>query len=404
MEAIQKIGVIREGKVPHDLRVALTPHQCVQVQQQYGAQVIVQPSDIRIFKDDEYRSAGLQMSDDLSSCDLIIGVKEVPKEHLLPGKKYLFFSHTIKKQPHNLELMREIIRRKIELIDYEVIRDLRGKRLIGFGRYAGIVGAFEGLRAYGIKSGRFLLPSPSTCKDRSEMEAHFDKISLPDSMKIVLTGNGRVANGALEIMKSLKLKEVAPEEFIGKTFGHPVFTHLDSKHYYVHKERGDFQKQEFYKEPGTYKSILSQFVSESDLLLACHLWAAGNPVLLDREHLTSPDWRCCTIADISCDINGPIASSIRSSTIADPFYGYNASTNRESDPLHENSIMVMAIDNLPCELPRDASEDFGDELIRHVMPHFFNGDQDRILYNATETTKEGKLTPQFAYLSEYAGL
>jgi saccharopine dehydrogenase (NAD+, L-lysine-forming) len=404
MQSIQKIGIIREGKVPHDLRVALSPSQCAQVQKIFGVQVIIQPSEIRIFRDEEYLSAGLTLSEDLSDCDLIIGVKEVPKEHLIHGKKYLFFSHTIKKQPHNRELMMELIRRKIELIDYELIRDLRGKRLIGFGRYAGIVGAFEGLRAFGIKSGRFSLPSPSSCKNRAEMEEQFERISLPHQMKIVLTGNGRVGQGALEIMRALQLKEVPCADFIHNEFDEPVFTHLDSGHYYVHKDRGDFQKQEFYTAPDAYKSILAQFAGKADLLLACHLWAVGNPVLLKREDYLSPAWKCKAIADISCDIGGPIASSIRSSSIEHPFYGYHPFDNIECDPLHPEAIMVMAIDNLPCELPRDASEDFGEELIRHVMPHFFNGDKDRILYNATETTKEGTLTPHFSHLKEYAGL
>lgn len=403
MKNIQKIGILRESKVPPDLRVALTPAQCAKLQEDFGAKIIVQPSPIRVFTDDEYRSAGLELAEDLTDCDLIIGVKEVPKDLLIPHKTYLFFSHTIKKQPHNQALMREIIHRKIELIDYEVIRDAKGKRLIGFGRYAGIVGAFEGFRAYGLKSGRYSLPSPSACQDRVDMESYFHRISLPDSMKIVLTGNGRVGHGAMEIMKSLNLKEVAPEEFMRGDFNQPVFTHLDSHHYYVHKERGDFQKQEFYKEPASYTSILSQFVGNADLLLACHLWASGNPVLLDRNSFVSPTWRCRTIADISCDINGPIASTIRSSTILQPFYGYHPGLQQECDPSHPESVMVMAIDNLPCELPRDASEDFGEELIRHVMPHFFNGDKEGILFNATETTLEGKLTPQFAYLSEYAG-
>lgn len=404
MKTIQKIGILREGKVPPDLRVALTPAQCSKVQEKFGVKIVVQPSPIRVFTDEEYQSAGLELSEDLADCDLLIGVKEVPKEMLIPHKTYLFFSHTIKKQPHNQELMREIIKRKIELLDYEVIRDTKGKRLIGFGRYAGIVGAFEGLRAFGLRTGRFSIPSPSSCKDRSEMESHLDNISLPNTMKIVLTGNGRVGHGAMEIMKALKLKEVTPEEFASNNFDQPIFTHLDSNHYYAHKVRGDFQKQEFYKEPQAYKSILAQFVGNADLLLACHLWAAGNPVLLERENFIAPSWRCRTIADISCDVNGPIASSIRSSSIAEPFYGYNALTNKESDPLDPENIMVMAIDNLPCELPRDASEDFGDELIRHVMPNFFNGDNDKILFNATETTLDGKLTPQFAHLSDYAGL
>ncbi|MFM9003968.1 MAG: alanine dehydrogenase, partial [Flavobacteriales bacterium] len=177
MKTIHKIGILREGKVPPDLRVALTPAQCTKVQEKFGAKIVVQPSTIRIFTDDEYRSAGLEISEDLSDCDLIIGVKEVPKDLLIPYSTYLFFSHTLKKQPHNQEMMREIIKRQIELIDYELIRDTKGKRLIGFGRYAGIVGAFEGLRAFGRKTGRFSLPSPSSCKDRSEMESYFDKIS-----------------------------------------------------------------------------------------------------------------------------------------------------------------------------------------------------------------------------------
>ncbi len=398
---IKKIGIIREGKVPHDFRVPLSPHQCVEVKKWFGVEVVVQPSPIRKFRDDEYVALGIAMQDDLSECDLIIGVKEVPYDLLIPGKTYMFFSHTIKKQPHNAKLLRTILDKKIRLVDYEVIKGKDNKRLIGFGRYAGIVGAYEGFRAFGQKHNLYELKSPSLCADRLEMEGEMKKIALPQNMKMVVTGFGRVGNGAEEILKMLPIERVEEEDYFSQKFDHPVYVHLDTHEYYVRKEFGGFDKQDFYNNPEKYISTLAENVRKADLYIACHLWAGGNPVLITKEDIAHPDWKCMVIADVSCDTNGPIASTIRSSKIDDPLFGYHRFDGNECDWKEKDAVCVMAIDNLPCELPKDASEDFGNELIAKVFPLMLQSDPDHLIWKATETTLEGELTPHFEYLHDY---
>lgn len=399
---IKKIGIIREGKVPPDHRVALTPAQCSHVKSVFGVEVVAQPSPIRKYADAEYAAQGIALQEDLSDCDLIIGVKEVPIDMLLPGKSYMFFSHTFKKQPYNAKLLKVILDRRIRLIDYEVIKDERKKRLIGFGRYAGIVGAYHAFRAYGLKHGLFSIKAPHECADRREMEEELRHVQLPSNMKVVVTGFGRVGNGAEEILALLPLQKVTEGDFLTETFDAPVYTHLDTQDYYVRKERGGFDKADFYNNPQLYQSTLAETVRCADLYIACHLWASGNPLLLTAADMRQPDWKCRVIADVSCDVAGPIASTLRASKISDALYGYNPATGTECDWKSPEAICVMAIDNLPCELPKDASEDFGNELIKHVLPLMIGEDPKEIIWHATETTLDGHLTPHFAYLKEYA--
>lgn len=398
------IGVIREGKVPPDFRVPLTPTQCVEVMNKYpNVKVVVQTSPVRRFKDSEYADLGIEVREDMSDCDILMGVKEVPIDMLIPEKTYLFFSHTIKKQAHNAKLIRAILDKKIRLIDYETIRDTNNKRIIGFGRYAGIVGTYEGFRAFGLKHKLFDLKSPSQCEDRVEMEAEMKKIVLPPNSKFVLTGFGRVGNGAQEIMKLLPIERVSPKAFLTEKFDHPVYVHLDTHEYYERKVGGGFDKKDFYSNPEHYFSVLHSYVKRADMYVACHLWASGNPPLITKKDVEAPDWKCMVIADVSCDTDGPIAPTIRASKIDDPFFGYDRLNHVETDFHAENAIGMMTIDNLPCELPKDASEDFGNELLNKVIPLLVGEDPDEIIWKATETLN-GELTPHYEYLSDYAGI
>lgn len=401
MEKI-KIGLIREGKVPPDHRVPLTPKQCKAIQTLYpNVEIIAQHSPIRAYKDEEYAAEGIRLSDNLNECDIILGVKEVKIDDLIPGKIFMFFSHTIKKQPYNRELLRAILYKKIELIDYEVIKDKHNKRLIGFGRYAGIVGCYNGFRTYGLKHGIYDLKPANKCANRKEMEAELGKVVLPKNMKIVLTGFGRVGHGAVEVIDLLPIKEVTPEEFLSRDFNEPVFTHLEAEDYFGRKDGKEFDKSEFYNQPENYVSTFSRYVTAADMYIPCHFWSSRSPFILTQKDLQSSDRRLTVIADISCDIAGPIASTIRPSKISDPIYGYDPSTGQEVDFTQENAIAVMAVDNLPCELPLDASEDFGNELMKHVLPALLKDDPDNIIGRATETTKEGTLSSYFSYLQNY---
>jgi alanine dehydrogenase len=401
MEKI-KIGLIREGKVPPDHRVPLTPKQCKSIQAIYpNVEIVVQPSPIRAYKDEEYAAEGMKLNEDLSSCDIIMGVKEVNISDLIPNKKFLFFSHTLKKQPYNRDLLRAILEKKIQLIDYETIKNKQNKRVIGFGRYAGIVGAYNGFRAMGLKTGLFEIKPANKCADRKEMEAEMSKIVLPENTKIVLTGFGRVGHGAREIIDILPIKEVTPDEFMKNKFNEPVFTHLEVEDYYGRKDGKPFDKSEFYSNPELYKSTFTRFLPEMDMYIPCHFWSNRSPFIITREDLKNENVRLSVVADISCDIDGPVACTIRPSKIADPIYGYDPISETEVDFTADGAIAVMAVDNLPCELPLDASEDFGNELMRHVLPALLKEDPDNMIARASETTTDGQLTEYYSYLQDY---
>lgn len=395
-----KFGLIKERKTPPDRRVVFSPQKLAVAREKFpDASFVVESSDIRIFSDETYRELGFEISEDVSRCDVLLGVKEVPIPFLIPNKKYFFFSHTIKKQPYNRDLLREILKNNIELYDHEVIINEKGGRLIGFGRYAGIVGAYNGFRGIGLKNGIFELPKAEGLPDLSAMLAELDKISIPP-LKIVLTGSGKVAWGAREILDHMQVKKVDVEAFLNETFETPVYCHIDVMDYNKRKDGGEGKNSDFYNHPEKYESDFLRFAKVADFFIAGHFYGQGAPVFFTVEDAKSPDFRIKYIADISCDIAGPVASTIRPSTIAEPFYGYDPQEEREVDFREKNSILVMAVDNLPCELPKDASEGFGEMFLEHVLPAFFNGDKDGVLERA-RMTQNGKLTTRFSYLEDY---
>lgn len=397
-----KVGIAREGKVPPDFRVPLTPEQCSLVKAKFpNVEIIVQNSPIRTFSDDEYRNQGIQVQEDLSECDIIMGVKEFIPESLLPNKTYIFFSHTIKKQAYNRHLLQTILQKKIRLIDYEVMKNRIGKRLIGFGRYAGIVGCYNGFRTMGLKNQSFRILKASECENRIQLEEELKKVELPKNYKIVLTGAGRVGYGAREILDLLPIIEVTPEEFISKEFDQPVFTHLGMEDYYQPIDGSEFVKSDFYNNPEIYKSVFEKYANKADMFVAGHYWSEKSPVILPIEALQNT--RLTVLADISCDVAGPLAPTIKASTVKDPIYGFDPKTGEEAPFLNDGIIAVMAVDNLPCELPKDASEDFGSELIRSIFPALFVEDPDDIIGRATQTSFDGELTPAFSYLNEFVG-
>ncbi|HLW29228.1 MAG TPA: NAD(P)-dependent oxidoreductase [Brumimicrobium sp.] len=397
-----KVGIIKEGKTPPDERVPLSPEQCLRVMEEYpNVEIKVQKSPIRAYKDVEYSDLGIQVVDDLKDCDIIMGVKEVNIEDLIPNKHYFFFSHTIKKQPYNRSLLQAIIDKKIKLTDYEVLTDKRDNRIIGFGRYAGIVGCYNAFLTYGLKHYLYNLKPAHECKDREEMEGELSKVKLLKDTKIVITGFGRVGHGALEVVNLLPITEVSPEEFLNDRFDGPVFTHLSNRDYTKRNDGKPFDRLAFYENGENHSSTFPRYLKEADIFIACHYWETGSPYLFTREDLKSEGIRTSVVADISCDIDGPVASTIRPSTIAEPIYGYDPITESEVDFHNQNALAVMAVDNLPCELPKDASQDFGNELIKMVFPALFGEDPDRIIERGSETTFEGKLSPYFEYLTDY---
>jgi saccharopine dehydrogenase (NAD+, L-lysine-forming) len=396
-----KIGLIREGKEPPDKRVAFTPQQVEEILQRFThCSLICQQSPIRCFHDDEYRAVGIDVKEDMQECDILMGIKEVPITALVKNKTYLFFSHTLKKQPYNRKLLQEVLKLKIRLIDYEALKDTQGNRLVAFGRYAGIVGAYNGLWVYGKRYGVFTLRRAYECFDVNDLKLELRKVKLPP-VKIILTGAGRVAKGSMETLDTAGIRKVSPHDFLVKQFEEPVYVQLSSADYHVRIEGGNFNREEFHKNPERYTSSFADFAKVADMLLAGAYWNPKAPVLFTRKDMMLSDFKIKIIADITCDINGSIPCTIKASTIVDPIYDYDVASNTLQPALSsEKFVTVMAIDNLPCELPRSASEEFGRDLIDKILRPMLVDDQERIIERAT-LTMDGALTPQFGYLKDY---
>ncbi len=396
-----KFAIIKERKNPPDRRVVFSPEALAEAQLDFPeAQFVVESSEIRVFSDSDYKEKGFKVTDDISSADVMIGVKEVPIESLIPNKKYFFFSHTIKKQPYNRDLLRAILDKNIELYDHETIVKKSGARLIGFGRYAGLVGAYNGFRALGLRDELFQLPKVETLADLNEVKAELDKITIPN-IKILLSGTGKVALGAQEILDHLDIKEVSDALYLTSEFTEPVYCMVDVMEYTKRSDGKVGDKYKFYKDPTGYESNFMPYAKQTDYFIAGHFYGNNAPFLFTREDAKHQDFRINLVADISCDIDGPVASTIRASTIADPFYGYDAKNEKEIAYDAKNAITVMAVDNLPCELPKDASEGFGKTFLEYVIPAFFNDDENGILKRA-KITENGQLTKRFGYLQDFA--
>lgn len=396
-----KIGVIREGKVPPDSRVPLTPEQCVHLNKSGKVEIVVQPSPNRCFKDDDYQKAGITLQEDLQDCDVLMGVKEVPIHQLIPNKTYFFFSHTIKKQSYNRNLLLAILEKNIRLIDYEVLTNEKGQRLIAFGKFAGMVGAHNGIMTYGKRTGLYDLRRMKDCHDYAEAKTIYQELDLPP-MKIVLTGMGRVANGAAQVLKDMGIEQVTPENFLENEFQHAVFTQLDCKDYAAHREGNLFDLQDFFQNPQNYESIFQPFSQASDLMINGIYWDNQAPAFFTKEEMKTEDFKIKVIADVTCDI-APVASipsTLKASTIANPIFGYDPNLEQEALPFQKGVIDMMTIDNLPNELPRDASTAFGEQFIEYIFTELLEQKVGGIIDRAS-VTKKGDLGKYFEYLRDY---
>lgn len=395
-----KFGIIKERKNPPDRRVVFSPDELVRLKQLYqDLDIKVESSDIRVFSDENYRNMGIEVTDNIADCDVFFGVKEVPIDALIPNKSYFFFSHTLKKQPYNRLLLKALLDKNIDFYDHEAIVDSNNRRLIGFGKYAGIVGAYNSFRAFGTKFELFKLPKAETLSGKEALITHLKRLVLPP-LKIVVTGTGKVGSGVKEVLDAIKIKEVTVENYLTKNYAQAVYTQIDVLDYNKRKDGQELGFNDFYQNPQDYVSNFERFTKVSDIYITGHFHANEAPIILTREMLLANDCKLKVVADISCDVAGPIACTLRSSTIADPFYGYLPTENSEVDVFHPAAIVVMAVDNLPCELPKDASEGFGEMFMEHVIPAFFNDDKDGIL-ERSRMTEKGKLTSRFTYLQDY---
>jgi len=396
-----KIGLVSETKTPPDRRVVLPPAQAKELMTLFpNIEVVAQPSKLRCYADIEYTQQGVALQDDLSDCDLLLGVKEVKIDALKNGKTYLFFAHVAKKQPHNRKLLQAIVDKGITLLDHEYLTAKTGERLVAFGHWAGIVGAYNGLIALGRRTGEFDLKRANACRDYQEVKQQLAKITLSKA-KVVVTGGGRVAGGAMEVLKAVGVKEVSPDEFLAKEFDEAVVCRLDPWHYAHRKDGEAFEWNHWVEHPMDYISSFLPYAKVSDMFIACHYWDFRSPHFFTLNDMQLPDFRIKVIADVSCDVPGPIPSTLRATTIAEPFYDFNPQRNAEEPAFTgEQNITMMTIDNLPGELPRDASEFFGKTLIDNVIPHLVGNDVDGVVERAT-IVKDGKLTERYSYLQDY---
>jgi alanine dehydrogenase len=395
-----KIGVLREGKTPPDERVPLSPIQCKEIIDKYpNVDLVVQKSEVRRITEQEYIEQGIELVDNVDDCDVLLGVKEVPKKDLIPNKTYFYFSHTIKKQSYNRDLLIEMLNKNITMVDYETLTNAKGNRLIGFGKYAGIVGCYNSFYAYGKRTGTFDLKRAYQCVDKAEMEAEIPKIKLPNDYKIVITGGGRVASGIIEILEKVKIKRVTTQEILTNSYQEPVYAQLLVDDYYTTIDGSPFTRKDVYKTPEKFQRDFMKFAKVADMYISGHFWDNKAPYIFTREDAKSPEFKIKVVGDVSCDIDTAVACTIRPSTIKDPLYGYDVVNEKETNFDNKNAITVMAVDNLPCELPRDASADFGREFIDKILPHLID-DKEQVIERAT-ICKNGDLMAKYEYLRDY---
>lgn len=396
-----RIGLAREGKIPPDNRVALAPWEIIEAQTIFPSlEIICQSSQVRCFSDESYKKLGIPVVKSLKDCDIILGIKEFPVQDLIPDKTYYFFSHTVKKQKHNRRLLQAILEKRIRLIDYECLTDMHGKRMIAFGRFAGIVGTYNALWGYGTRYNLYHIRRAWECTSYNDLKNEYKKINLPP-VHIAVTGHGSVGHGSREVLDRIGIREVTAPDFLNLEFKEPVYVQLHSRDYYTRFDNGDFDREEFHRSPHFYHSVFMGFAEKADILINGAFWNIGADPYFTKMDMQKEKFQIKLIADISCDIRGPIPSTIRISSIKDPFYDYDPLSGMEKEPFsNEMQVTMMAIDNLPNELPREASNAFGRILIERIFPNIFYGDEDEMLKRAT-IAGNGKLLPRYKYLQGF---
>jgi len=409
-----RLGILRESKKPHDLRTPLVPEDCRALMEAYpGTEIRVQPSSFRCFEDLQYRDAGCIVQEDLLGCDLIFGVKEVALDQLLPDHAFAFFSHTIKAQPSNQELMQHMVRNRITLHDYELMTNESGQRTVAFGYWAGIVGAWHGLRMRGLRSGTYTWPKAVETGSYQELQhilqTETSLIANRDGSpyRVLVCGSGRVGQGAVQVLEDAGFMAMDPQSFLNSHSNLPgskplIYTVLRSKDLFRAKDGSPYSSQAFYTSPQDFETCIEPYLGSSDLMINTINWNPAAPRYFEPAFIQNSKFTVQQIADISCDIEGSVPLTLRPSTIEDPYYGISKVTLLECPPFEPNNVDIMAVDNLPCELPADASRDFSSALFRFFVSPLMNSPssipENSLLLN------QGRLHPNFQHLQEYAGI
>ena len=404
------ISIIKEARVDEN-RTPFTPNQIQTLIANFpNVVILVQPSKNRCFRDEDYFKAGAKIEEDISNSDIIFGIKEVEISKLIKNKTYLFFSHTSKvrkdiKQTtqdkaivYKKELLREVLKKNITLIDYENIRETSGKgyRYLGFGRFAGIVGCYNTLNLYLKLHKKQLLPRAFEINSYKKIKELISQQNF-NKLKILLTGRGNVAKGSMEVLTHANIKQISINDYLKKKHDEAIFCNISTREYVERKDGKSFSHQDFISNPYEYNSKAKDFLVDADMLIAGHYWDSKFPKLFYPEQINEFK-NLKIIGDITCDINGSIPTTIRPTSIAKPYYSIDINSMKEIS-LDDKGIAVMAVDNLPSELPCESSEEFGENIISEVLPFLINKDDGRI--NRATTASKGKFCPLFSYLENF---
>ena len=400
---LTNIGIVRESRNDEN-RTPLVPEHIKKYKESNpNINFIIQPSNSRCFSDEEYELCGAKINENLNECSIIFGVKEIDPNILINNRTYLFFSHTFKinKQQKNIEkhkkdLLLSILNKKITLIDYENIRGKNGTRCLGFGRFAGIVGCYNTLNLLLKVLGKQSLASAYKINDYERLVLNLKNLYFPKT-KILVTGDGRVAKGVIELLNLTNIKAVSKKDFLEKKFDQPIFCNLETKDYVTNNSSTDFSLEHFINNPQDYSSSALQYLKETNILISAHYWDPSSPKIFENEDLKDLQ-NLKIVGDITCDINGSVPTTIRSTTIEEPNYWIERYNLKEIDE-NNDGIAVMAVDNLPSELPRDSSTEFSEGIINEVLPFLLKEDDGRIL-NGTITT-DGSFLEKYNYLNDY---
>lgn len=400
-----KIGLIKETKTPIDNRVALTPSQAKMLMECFpDSEIVAETSDVRAYTDDEYKSLGIQVVNDLSDCDVLFGIKEATIDSIIPNKHYFFFGHIAKMQEYNRPLIKAMLNKKITFSDYEYLVDGDGKRVCAFGWWAGVVGVYYTLRGYGLKYRLYELPKPDLRFTIKQLLDSLKSIELP-KVKVLVTGAGRVSQGAQYVLNEIGANKIDENEYLSiDNVNALAYCVADVNRLVKRKDGKDFTWSDFSNNATEYESDFIKFAKKTDVLISAHFWAPDAPVYLGEDDLRRDDLRIKMIGDVTCDIMGSIKSTVRSSTHDKPYFDYNPITGKEEEAFSsDNNITVMAVDTCPNALALDASEYFGDMLIEHVFKPMLNDASkcNSVVENAT-IIRDGKLTPHYQYLEDFA--
>ena len=397
-----KIGIIPENPLFTDKRVPLIPEQARQLQEQYpGLKILVQSSDHRCIPDRAYRSAGIEVKEDISECDIFMSLSPPAPQELIPLKTYIFFSKLIHQKPESHKLLKTALQRKIKLIDYESIINQMGQRIVDFGRFTGIVGAYNSILAYGRRYRLFQLKPALLCSDIQEMRLEYNKVRLPP-IKIVVTGLGNVIQGIDEVFQSMGIQPVNATSFLNKTYNKPVYTILRSAHYYKDKTQTDWDARKFYENPEGFEGDFLKYAKVSHIFVRAHYSSARHAPLFQQEDLQNKDFKIRVLCDLACDVSPILPETLKVATLESPLYDYSPQQDSIIEAFsHEQNLTVIAVENLAAELPLDASKSFGKQLVTEVFPALLNSDSDPLIQRSI-IVNNGRIMPNFMFLERFS--